>query len=153
MMGKNSMDCEITNKMVDAYINTLNLEENEDLDFIKDSIKRNFLNDIKKEIIQVEKNRIVKEATEEIDKLEQARRIKEIRVLMYEGVILAFVVGLIVNQFTEILNLTKGVQTKVTITLLWIVILGIVTLIVYKYKFLSEISSVIAVKLNKEERR
>ena len=31
---------------------------------------------------------------------------------MYEGFFIAFVVGLIVNQMTEILNISKGVDTS-----------------------------------------
>ena len=57
---------------------------------------------------------------------------------MYEGFFIAFLVGLIVNQVTEMINITKGIETKVTITLLIIFILGILTLFVYKTKFLGD---------------
>lgn len=146
------MDCKITKKMINAYIESQKISEgetNDEIEYIKDSAKENLFNAIKEEIIILEKDRIKKQAEDEIIKLEQERRIKEIKVLMYEGFIIAFVVGLIVNQATEILNVSKGVDTKVTITLLWIIALGIATVIVYNNKFLSDISNIIKEKFNK----
>lgn len=155
------MNCEITKKMINAYVESQNIsinnETNEEIQYIKKSAKENLFNNVKEEIVILEKDRIIKEAKEEIIKLEQERKIKEIKVLMYEGFFIAFVVGLIVNQMTEILNISKGVETKVTITLLWIVILGIATIILYKNKFLDDISNTIREKLNsiksEEERK
>lgn len=148
------MDCKITKKMINAYIESQNISEgetNDEIEYIKDSAKENLFNAIKEEVIILEKDRIKKEAEDEIIKLEQARKIKEIKVLMYEGFIIAFVVGLIVNQATEILDISKGEETKVIVTLLWIIVLGIAIIIVYNNKFLSDISNIIKEKFNSNE--
>ncbi|MEX0060979.1 hypothetical protein [Clostridium butyricum] len=149
------MDCKITKKMINAYVESQNIshnnETNEEIEYIKNSAKENLFNNIKEEIVILEKDRIIEEAKEEIIKLEQERKIKEIKVLMYEGFFIAFVVGLIVNQMTEILNISKGVDTKVTITLLWIVVLGIATISLYKNKFLSDVANTIREKLNNKK--
>ena len=155
------MECKITKKMINAYVESQNIscnnETNEEIEYIKNSAKENLFNNIKEEIVILEKDRIIEEAKEEILKLEQERKIKEIKVLMYEGFFIAFVVGLIVNQMTEILNISKGVETKVTITLLWIVVLGIATISLYKNKFLGDVANTIRKKVNiiktKEERK
>ncbi|GAB6150572.1 hypothetical protein [Clostridium novyi] len=147
------MDCKITKKMINAYINSQNISEcatDTELEYIKESAKKNFFNDIKKEIIELEKERILKEAQEKIEKLEQKRRIKEIKLLMYEGFIIAFIVGLIVNQATELLNISKGIATNVGLTLGWIAVLGILTLILYNNKFLEDITNEIKEKFNKD---
>lgn len=148
------MDCKIAKKMINAYVESQNISEgetNDEIEYIKDSAKKNLFNDIKEEIINLEKDRIIKEAEDEIKKLEQERKIKEIKVLMYEGFIIAFVVGLIVNQVTDILNVSKGVETKVTITLLWIIVLGILTIIIYSNKFLDDIANTIKEKFNRDK--
>ena len=148
------MDCKIAKKMINAYVESQNISEgetNDEKEYIKDSAKKNLFNDIKEEIINLEKDRIIKEAEDEIKKLEQERKIKEIKVLMYEGFIIAFVVGLIVNQVTDILNVSKGVETKVTITLLWIIVLGILTIIIYSNKFLDDIANTIKEKFNRDK--
>lgn len=148
------MDCKIAKKMINAYVESQNISEgetNDEIEYIKDSAKENLFNVIKEEIIILEKDRIIKEAKDEIIKLEQERKIKEIKVLMYEGFIIAFVVGLIVNQATEILNVSKGVETKVTVTLLWIIALGIATIIVYNNKFLGDIANIIKEKFNSDK--
>ncbi|QXM07104.1 hypothetical protein [Crassaminicella indica] len=147
------MDCKITKKMINAYIESQKISHSgtlEEIEYIKDSAKTNFFNDIKEEIVALEKERIKKEAEVEIEKLQQEKKIKQIKVLMYEGFIIAFLVGLIVNQATEILNLSKGVPTKAAITLLWMTVLGIGTLIVYNHKFLSDISNIIKEKFHKQ---
>lgn len=147
------MDCEITRKMINAYVNSQKISEGDtdtEIEYIKESAKKNLFNDIKEEIFKLEKERILEEAKKEIEVLEQKRRIKEIKLLMYEGFIIAFVVGLIVNQATELLNISKGVATNVGFTLGWIAVLGIAALIVYNNKFLGDIASIVKEKFNKE---
>ncbi|MDO4536357.1 MAG: hypothetical protein Q4B63_11210 [Clostridium perfringens] len=147
------MDCKITKKMIEAYINSQRISQGDtdsEIEYIKESAKKKLFEDIKKEIIELEKERILKEAEEKIKKLEQQRRIKEIRVLMYEGFIIAFVVGLIVNQATDLLNISKGITTNVVLTLLWIAVLGIMALLVYNNKFLGDIANIIKEKFNND---
>ena len=171
------MDCKITKKMIDAYLSSHKItqgETDEEIEYIKESAKNNLFNDIRKEIVNLEKTKIIIEASDEcekikketkvecermkqdahieIEKKEQERRIKEIKVLMFDGFIIAFLVGLIVNQTTDLLNVTKGDNSiNVGLTLGWICVLGIGALIVYNMKFLNDIANIVKKKFGKHQ--
>ncbi|KEI87641.1 hypothetical protein N492_11880 [Clostridium botulinum B2 267] len=125
-----------TDKIIEYYVDNNSTFSNDD---DKDRLKEKFLDDIKKEIIELEKDKIKEEAKAIQIKAEEENRIKRVKVLMYEGFFIAFLVGLIVNQFTDIIGITKGNKTNASITLLWIIALGIGTLLVYNFKYIHDV--------------
>lgn len=146
------MDCKITKKMINAYITSQKItgETEEEVKIMKKAIEDNFFEQIKREIIEEEKKKIVLEAQREIDELENKKRVKEIKVLMYEGVIVAFIVGLIVNQATDLVNVIKGITTNVGVTIGVIILLAIVVFIVYHNKFSCDVLNYMRDKYNKK---
>lgn len=123
-------------KIIEYYVDNNSTFTNEE---VKNKLKEKFLDDIKNEIVELEKEKLKKEAQTIQIKAEEQHRIERIKVLMYEGFFIAFLVGLIVNQFTDIIGITKGNKTNASITLLWIIALGIGTLLVYNFKYIHDI--------------
>lgn len=137
------MECKIIETLINSYVNNAyksqsDEECSEDEEILIEAAKNKLFQDVKHEIVESEKVKMREEIKKEFKSLEQKRKLKELKTLMYEGFFIAFLVGLIVNQVTEMINITKGIETKVTITLLIIFILGILNLFVYKTKFLGD---------------
>lgn len=61
-----------------------------------------------------EKKRIIEEGRREIEKSKMIQAIEKAKTLLRDGIIVAFIVGLLVNQVTElILPMKKGVSTAI----------------------------------------
>lgn len=142
MIMKNNL---LIEEIIECYIdNNSTFTYKED----KDRLKSKFLEDVKEEVIELEKQKIKNQSKIIKMEIEEQNRIKSIKILMYEGFFIAFLVGLIVNQFTDVIGITKGSDTNTGITLLWIIVLGIGTLLIYKFKYIHD---VLGGRINKEE--
>lgn len=131
------MKCNVTKKIINTHVLSKlegrNYDE-EDFESLKNDLSDKFFEDIKNEIFELEKTKIIEDAQVEIEKEKQMMKTKQLKTLMYEGFLVAFVVGLIVNQSTEIINLTKGVSTKIDLTIGWIILNAIFAFLLYKFK-------------------
>ena len=99
----------ILDKVLDKYINLYYSEKNEGdakeiIEAAKEEIKRRIYSDIKEEI----KEEALRDADEIIKKRAELHRLKELRNLSIEGIFIAFFVGLLVNQVTDIIGYYKG---------------------------------------------
>lgn len=108
-------------------------EKRELVDALKKEKKRAIIQEIRDEY----KAEIIKEAESEIEKKIQNKKIDELRSLMWDGFIVAFIVGLAVNQATDIIGYFKG---SVSLTDLWstvaiMSILVVVCVVIYFYRF------------------
>lgn len=128
-----------TEKIVEYYIdNNSSFNDNED----KIRLKDKFMDDIKQEVVFLERERLQKEIRDIQMKEEEKSRLRQIKVLMYEGFFIAFLVGLIVNQATDVINITKGSKISIGITLLWILALGLATSLIYNFKYIQDMLNV-----------
>lgn len=97
--------------------------------------------EIIEEIKEVYKAEIVAEAEVEIKKKENQQKIKQLRYLMWNGFMVAFMVGLAVNQITEILTAIKKaiwVNDLIPTIVFSLICLGI-CLVLYFYTFIKQV--------------
>lgn len=72
------------------------------------AIKDMIFNRISEEIISLEKEKIIESANEQIKKNKIKAKLNEIKWIIVEGILAAFIVGLVVNQVTELIANYKG---------------------------------------------
>jgi hypothetical protein len=112
-----------------------------------DDVNKNYIDDyiekMSDEIIEIKKEKYKKELKKIKDKDELDRFIKETKKLLIEGFIIAFVVGLAVNQITDLLGIFKGSVENdsriLTYSCLFSVCLVGGSLIVYLWEFTSKL--------------
>ncbi|MGL5765100.1 MAG: hypothetical protein ACRCX8_05595 [Sarcina sp.] len=95
------------------------IEAKEVIELVTEKVKE----DIHKEIIEIEKDRIYKEYQDEVTKTEDIKKKRAMRVLIIETLVLGGLIGLLVNQGTDIITYLKGGNINVGQTMLWILIL------------------------------
>lgn len=93
--------------------------------------------DIVKEIKSQYKKELLKEINTETAKEIHRQKIRDLKSLMWSGFLLAFVVGLAVNQATDIIGFYKGTVTidRIWPTVLITFILCLVCILAYLYSF------------------
>lgn len=112
---------EMTKKIISGYLASESKTEDDKKlqEYLIDGIYR----EIRQEIVNSEKEKIKKDAENEFESEKQAEKIAKLKNYIVEGILLAFIVGLLVNQVTEVitylktqefLNWSKGVWTFIT---------------------------------------
>lgn len=106
---------------------------------LREKQKNKIIDEIKAEY----KDEIIHSANEELEKRANRKKIKDIRSLMWNGFFLAFIVGLAVNQVTELLGFWKGTIStgSLSMTVGFTVTLLLVCLLAYGYSFISNVLS------------
>lgn len=100
--------------------------------------RENIISEIKKELIEELKIEVIREATPEIEKAKKKVMVDEIKTLTMIGFIVAFFIGIAVNQFTESILLLKErykIHTLVTSTFIGVIFISIVIGILFKKLF------------------
>lgn len=81
---------------------------------------------------------IIKKANNEIQKRTNEERVKQLKSLMWNGFVVAFLVGLAINQVTELITVLKGlvpININATTSIISAILLVIV-LVMYFYQFI-----------------
>lgn len=104
------------------------------LESAKSAIQNQIYDEIRAEII----DDALKDADKKIEQKVLDARLKEQKKLVFEGFLLAFLVGLCVNQITEIINFLKGdlVLESLHSTIIVSLILFGLCLVIFSYIFL-----------------
>ncbi len=134
-------------KLVDFYVNeNIGKVDNEKM---KQDSKLEFVDALKetitKQIVDEVKCTCVKEITDaadvEIQTRENKEKLKQLKTLMWTGVVVAFVAGLLVNQVTELIGCAKGTVTMNSIWSTVIISIGLlgICLIIYGYSFAKDV--------------
>ncbi|MFR3558129.1 MAG: hypothetical protein ACLTUN_06285 [Paraclostridium sordellii] len=110
-------------KIIDVYIDSKLPETKSEEDIVKDLLKKQILSDITNSIVREERDRIVNEAEVEIDKRNQNKKKIAMKVILMETIFLGFLIGLLVNQGTDLITFIKGGNIDIMKTLICIVIL------------------------------
>ena len=123
-------------------------EENELIDALKEKKKAQIIEEIK----ATYREEIFKEAEEKLKKKTHKKKIDELRELMWNGFILAFVVGLAVNQVTDVIGYYKGsvALEKIWPTSIIIAILLVICVLFYFYYFMRNALSLVNEKNDEE---
>lgn len=91
---------------------------------VRQLLKEKIRDKVSEEIIEIEKDKIVRKSEEEIDRNEEIRKKKQMKVIVIETLILGFLIGLLANQGTDIITYIKGgTGVNIGLTLIFIVIL------------------------------
>lgn len=116
--------------------NATDKDKDELITALRERIKSEVIQEIKLEY----KDEIVAEANNEIQKCINKEKIKQLKSLMWNGFIVAFLVGLAINQITEIITSLKDlVPINVNIvTLIVSVVLIVIIVLMYLYQFIKD---------------
>ncbi len=118
----------------------------------KNAAKKRIENSIYSEIENELKEKIIADAEKEIDKRAGMKRVKEYKSLTLIGIIMAFFVGLLTNQITDIIGMFKGTVTpeKIKSTVIISVVIFIICVVIAFGLFISEIIKML--ERNNDER-
>lgn len=107
---------------------------------LRERKKREIINEIRDEY----KKELIQEAFNEAKKVSERQKIDDLKSLMWSGFLLAFIVGLAVNQATDIIGYYKGTVTIDTIwpTAIITIILCLICLGAYLYSFWQKVISI-----------
>uniref|UniRef100_UPI00402AD234 hypothetical protein n=1 Tax=[Lactobacillus] rogosae TaxID=706562 RepID=UPI00402AD234 len=111
-------------------------DRNELIIALREKKKAEIVQEIKLEYEQ----EIVEKATSEIQKRTNKEKVDQLKSLMWNGFFVAFLVGLAINQITELLVTIKQVvpiNTNISTLIFSIILLGIVAFM-YFYQFIKE---------------
>jgi DNA polymerase III delta prime subunit len=100
---------------------------------LREKIKANIIQEIRIEY----KDEIVAQANGEIQKRINKEKIRQLKSLMWNGFFVAFLVGLAVNQITDLIAVFKENHSNIVTLIISVVLLGIVVLM-YFYQFIKE---------------
>ena len=105
------------------------------------SVKKLLLNQIYTEVEYEVRDYAIQKADKIIEKKADKKRINEFRRLTIDGLIVAFFVGLLVNQVTDIIGYLKGCfeMPNIKITMIFSVGLLIICIVIISWLFISEV--------------
>ena len=114
-----------------------NNAKKEDIQALKELLKNEIRQNIVDEIVSERSKEIETKVQEEFDRNKEEKRIEEAKNLLWNGFIMAFIVGVLVNQVTDIISFYKGGSSLNAIfPTVWIcVALAIFCLGMYIYTF------------------
>lgn len=129
--------------ILDNYINKksneeLGLEEDSECQRILDAAKEQIKTTIYDEITAEVRDKALREAEVLIEQKANMRKLNEYKKLAVEGFMLAFIVGLLVNQITDIIGFYKGSLDIESIgSTIWIsLVLMLICVCIFIYIFL-----------------
>ncbi|KAI4442009.1 hypothetical protein FMM80_21480 [Schaedlerella arabinosiphila] len=116
---------------------------------LRDKKKQSIILEIREEY----KKELIREAKKEVNEEANRQKIEDLRNLMWSGFFLAFLVGLAVNQVTDIIGYYKGTVAvdEIWPTVAWSVALCGVCIVAYIYNFLVKAISLINNSKNKKK--
>ena len=146
-MGKLLVD------VVEVYVedkrNSLGLgEEDPNAEEVMKAFKKNISQGIMREVVHEQEKKIeqfakkkIEEEQKEATKQREENHIRELKVLLWEGFFIAFVVGLLVNQATDIISIFKGVldPEHIVFTLITISILLLLCVLMFSLEYLKKL--------------
>lgn len=133
--------------LIDKYINMENLRvfkediAPEDTEAYIKAVKCQLKDQIYKEVCEEVREEALEEAEKITEKKARQKRIEEFRKLAVDGLIVAFFVGLLVNQSTDIIGYFKGsfITPNIGITVVIAVVIFLVCVGLCGFWFISEI--------------
>ena len=121
----------------------------EESDVIKASLTEKLYDDVKEEILKSEMETQKIKVRKLIEEERKKHTILDMKNLLWEGFFLAFLVGLLVNQITSVMDIFKGIPVvNMLITLIIILILLALTILLYNFKYTKDIVKKITEKNN-----
>lgn len=118
------------------------------LEAAKIRIRQEIYDEVRAEV----KDSAIAEAEKDISERTEFRKIDELKKLMSQGFIVAFIVGLLINQVTDLVGIVKGSYgiEYATKTIWWTLGLLAVCITVYGWLFISEFLKLLNKWMNNE---
>lgn len=124
---------ETLKKLIECFVeNEMNLTEDSDSHAVKYA-KNGLKEDVIKEIETERGSLLKKNMQKEFEDEKRLERLKELKIIILEAIVLSFVIGMIVNQSTEIINLLNP-KNQISITLVFIILFMLIAFFGYKIK-------------------
>lgn len=118
-----------------------NTEKDEYMEYMTTAVKEKMRAAVVEEIRREIEPEIVEKVKKDNEIEEQKRKVKELQEVLWSGFIIAFIVGLLVNQVTDIISFLKGASGIESISsTIWICIgLLAVCIIAYGWLFITKV--------------
>lgn len=116
-------------------------EEREELiSALRERIKQKIIEEIREEY----KEELIQEADKKVKRKSERQKIEDLKSLMWSGFLLAFIVGLAVNQATDFIGYYKGtvIVDKIWPTTVITVIFCLICLAAYLYSFWQKVITI-----------
>ena len=139
-MGKNKTFVPI-DEIVDCYVKKFYPSDDHQDEETINALKSMIISNIEEQIIEKNRSKMLLELDKEAKRKAKLYKIKEFRSVLISGIIIAFLMGLAVNQITDFITYikTKSIDNSpVGITLAIAGICIIICLIVFFYHFVVE---------------
>lgn len=113
----------------------------EEKEYYVDAVKESLTDKIYKEIRTEVRDEALADATKIVEEKAGLKRIEEFKKLALSGIVVAFFVGLLVNQSTDIIGYLKGSfqATNIWITVKIVLVLLAICILIFAYMFFSEL--------------
>lgn len=102
------MDKTRLEKVIDEYIK--NKVDNTE-DDVQEMLRTKLIQDVEEEVYYKYKEDILRDVREQIDDEDKVIKIRQLKLMVIETLIIGILVGLLVNQFTDGISYFKGVTT------------------------------------------
>lgn len=127
------MSSEKLNRIIKNYVNTYIMKrediEEDEKEFMAKSMSESFYKDIYNELLSGEKEKLKKQIINEYKKEKSREKLKKLKWLVLETLLVGIVVGLFVNQITDFISISKGIQINSNLTFRWVLGLGLLLIV------------------------
>lgn len=143
------MGSQTLTKVIKVYLDT---EVGNKKQEVRELVEQKIVDDVKKDIINTYKEGLLNEVREQVEHEMQLEKIKHLKYLVIETLIVSFFVGLLANQFTDIISHLKGVQgINLSGTTITVMLLLLITYLGGKYLYLNNFSAIVSKILSKNK--
>lgn len=142
--------------LIDKYVKSQKISiegSDEEKKEVITAAKERLYDKIYQEVKEEVKEKALEEADDIIDERKRLRQLSELKKLVWSGFLVAFFVGILVNQVTDIIGYLKG---SVSLTSIWptvaiIIILLIICIMCFGWAFVSEILKILRKEKNEND--
>lgn len=144
IMGKpGSSDLTNLNNVIDKVVETCNVQvDSLDKTSVEEAVKNSIREAIINEVCEYKKTQIIQEAKVQIEEEKKKNSFASIKQIMWEGFVLALIVGLLVNEASYMIEYLKNLgdaSVQIVITVILIIVFAIAALALYIIKFTKDI--------------
>ena len=138
------MACTKLDKLIDQYANQMLPSATDDeinpVKLAKEKLKEDIIEEIVAEKRETYRKAVRKEMTQELEKA----RINYWKTFIVDGLFLAFLVGIVVNQCTDIITWIKTLEEDISercimITVVIVIIVFLIILFAFNYRYINKI--------------
>ncbi|MCM1223543.1 MAG: hypothetical protein NC548_54750 [Lachnospiraceae bacterium] len=129
--------------IIDTAVQTYHLEtDGYNKQDVEIAVKQKIREEIISEVYEYKKSQIVQEAKKEIEDEKKKSSFASIKQIMWEGFVLALIVGLLVNEASYLIQYLKELgngSIPILVTVILIIVFSVIALALYIVKFTKDI--------------